>query len=97
MTVTVDCKTASGAQLRWDVDAPARASLSGVDCNVRLSLQTAVGWPFRPPHSRKSERTSSTSSSKQPAFHHRCICCYTTHQGPNSGGRKRHCPPVRAT
>jgi hypothetical protein len=27
---------------------------------VRLSMQTAVGWPLRPAHSRTSERVSST-------------------------------------
>jgi hypothetical protein len=28
---------------------PAREPDSGVDCSVRLSRQTAVGWHFRPP------------------------------------------------
>jgi hypothetical protein len=37
-----------------------------VDCNVRLSRPTAVGWPFLPAHSRRINCTSATSASKQP-------------------------------
>jgi hypothetical protein len=47
---------------------PARAPDSGVDCSVRLSTTIAVGCDVRPANSRRSERKSSTMTSKHPAL-----------------------------
>ena len=47
---------------------------SGVDCIVRPSKITALGWPFLSASRRSKTRKSWAIASKQPALIQRCAC-----------------------
>ena len=59
--------------LRLPLSSPARFPLSILDCKVRLSNITALGWAFRPSSSLSNSLKSWTIASNTPALIHRCV------------------------
>ena len=71
----VGTATVERVRRRFAPSYPARAPLSGVDCNVRLSRTAAEGRAWRPAATRSRTRRSPISAANTPAAAQRAPCC----------------------